>query len=195
MFNFFWQKIQNWLKSLWEKINYPLFLFTAIILLIILVVEIFLGICVLEDKKVNEVCSKIEVDEVCSKTILRLSYTIVKYTSQSTIILMVMTFIYLLLNWIGFLRKTKNQENLPKALIEVLIGSLSASAIPTGLSLIVCAFYDIDLIQYMSGVEIYIAFAGISIISIAFLSTLRQQVEIKEMYSISTPEDLQKIVE
>ena len=77
----------------------------------------------------------------------------------------------------------------------MLIGSLSASAIPTGLSLIVCAFYDIDLIQYMSGVEIYIAFAGISIISIAFLSTLRQQVEIKEMYSISTPEDLQKIVE
>jgi hypothetical protein len=54
--------------------------------------------------------------------------------------------------------------------ITVLIATLGISAIPTGISLIICAFYDMRWMQLLSGVEVYIAFAGISIIAIAFLS-------------------------
>lgn len=54
--------------------------------------------------------------------------------------------------------------------ITILIATLGISAIPTGISLLICAFYDIRWMQLLSGVEVYIAFAGISIISIAFLA-------------------------
>jgi len=174
--------------------NSKLFLITVIATVIIIVGEIIVGFCFLEKNEIKEVCSQLSITNCCgiNEYVLRMFYAIVKYTSQSSIILMIVIFIHLTINWIDALREannreTKKREYLPRALIEVLIGSLSASAIPTGISLIMCAIYDLDLIKYMSGVEIYIAFAGLSIISIAFLSTLRQQTNI-EQETIHSPE-------
>jgi len=73
---------------------------------------------------------------------------------------------------------------------ETLVGSLSISAIPTGISLIICAFYDMTFIKHMSGVEIYIAFAGISILSIGFISALQEQAQISEHFEIVHLEDI-----
>ncbi|RKZ92236.1 MAG: hypothetical protein DRR19_04830 [Candidatus Parabeggiatoa sp. nov. 1] len=65
--------------------------------------------------------------------------------------------------------------DLSRLLTRLLIGSFSASTIPTGLSLILCALYGIKLIEHLKGVEIYIAFAGISLISITALATYEEQ--------------------
>lgn len=59
--------------------------------------------------------------------------------------------------------------------ITVLIATLGVSAIPTGISLIICAFYGMKWMQLLHGVEAYIAFAGISIIAVAFLSVLDEE--------------------
>jgi hypothetical protein len=130
---------------------------------------------------------------------------IVYFTTQTSIGLMVLMFIYF--TWLAykryqddFSRLTKEQKEKGKMeskkyqrklkkleekgisqfLTEVLVASLSISAIPTGISLMICAIYDISFIKYMSGVEIYIAFAGISILSIGFLSTLQEQTQMAE---------------
>jgi len=75
----------------------------------------------------------------------------------------------------------------------VLIGSLSVSAIPTGISLMICAFYDINFIKYMSGVEVYVIFAGISIISIGFVSALQEYGQIEPDIT-SSPEKVGTIM-
>jgi hypothetical protein len=165
-----------------------LFQLTTITLLIILTVEILVGIYFLEDSEIKEVCSQLSItdcnDAVSSNMMMKIFYAVVKYTSLSSVILMLVVSTYLTYNWIIasliFQREEKTREVLPRALTEVLIGSLSAGAIPTGISLIICAVYDLNLIKYMSGVELYIAFAGLSIIFIAFLSTLRQQAQLEK---------------
>jgi len=142
-------------------------------------------------------------------------HKIVYFTTQTSIILMIVIFIYLTIvahrNYQQKLKKLKElryqnlieqkkkrklekkleKENFSRFLTEILIGSLGISAIPTGISLAICAFYDIGLIKYMSGVEVYIAFAGISIVSIGFLSTEQEQKEItkKGMAKVGNPKE------
>jgi len=226
----------GWLKKIWNKVKTLfweivrvvwhkniLFKVTMITLFIVLVSEISIAIFFVDGEMIKTDCQKTlekPATECSQITFFKLFYVVVKYTSQATIILMIVTFVYLLIGWINLINlkqqidrgsldeKIAGSRNIKedlqridaerkdlqtKALIEVLIGSLSASAIPTGLSLIICAFYNINLIQFMLGVEIYIAFAGISIISIAFLSTMRQDTGMKEVYSdysIGSPEDM-----
>jgi hypothetical protein len=72
--------------------------------------------------------------------------------------------------------KKSNQKNdFAGVLTRLLIGSFGASTIPTGFSLILCAFENKDYIKHLSGVEIYIAFAGISLMSIAVLSIYEEK--------------------
>jgi len=200
-----WNKVKNFVQENVRQ-EKPLFLVTTITLFIVLVMEIIVAIFFTDNEITRVFCYRTWENQAmeCSQVyfgLFKLFYVIVKYTSQATIILMIVVFVYLLIGWSRFgklqtqaefnwslwetkksssktvdLREiAKNSFDLKtKLLIEVLIGALSASAIPTGLSLIICGFYNINLIRYMSGVEIYIAFAGISIISIAFLSTMRQ---------------------
>lgn len=182
--------------KLFSNLSNSLFLFVSATLLIVLVIELFIVCCSTDLLPMEEVKQAISRggEEKHSDSWLRIFYVLVKYTSETTIVLMVVTFIFLLIRWIRALKSSSVSSN-PKtyqsqALIEVLIGSLSASAIPTGLSLIACAAYDLDLIQFMSGVEIYIAFAGISIVSIGFLSTLRQDAEIGSTYTISKTDQM-----
>ncbi|NJO14767.1 MAG: hypothetical protein HC877_03185 [Thioploca sp.] len=115
---------------------------------------------------------------------------VVRYTTKTSVILMVIVFFYL-----TFLVHHQ-EKNISRLLTEVLIGSLSISAIPTGISLAICAFYDIEFIKHMSGVEIYIAFAGISIIIIGFLSTSQELHEIEKSGEarIQKPEDAPQIL-
>jgi len=61
------------------------------------------------------------------------------------------------------------------ALTRLLIGSFGASTIPTGISLVLCAFKGKEYIGYLSGLEIYIAFAGITLMSIAVLSIYEEK--------------------
>jgi len=218
-----WNKVKTlFCKIVWHKKF--LFQVTMITLFMVLVAEVIVAILFIDDEITKKDYCLIwenqatKCSQITSFFFFKLFYVVVKYTSQATIILMIVTFIYLLIRWIMMINLTRDQalpqEKLPKenleeldlpkmvvveqkdlqtkALIEVLIGSLSASAIPTGLSLIICAFYNINLIQFMLGVEIYIAFAGISIISIAFLSTMRQDTEVEKAYDIVSPEDLLK---
>jgi len=112
---------------------------------------------------------------------------IVQHTTQSSIVVLIIVFIYLLIDI--FNEKSENyiKNNLSFACIltRLLIGSLAASAIPAGISLILCAFYDMSLIKdNMSGVEIYIAFAGISLISSMYFSLGEEQNRAKELGNI-----------
>lgn len=75
----------------------------------------------------------------------------------------------------------KGQKNdFSGVLTRLLIGSFGASTIPTGLSLTLCAFNYKEYIKHLSGVEIYIAFAGFSLISIAVLSIYEEKGRIKQ---------------
>ena len=205
----------NRLKSSWDELLKkldaisPFLRFTLISLVLILIIELFISTIQWCTTK----CSKIKCPEVkcliseqsesnkppledCFICCCRNSYLgyifkeIVRYTTQTSVILMVIVFSYLTL----FVHS--KEKNISRFLTEVLIGSLSISAIPTGISLAVCAFYDLNLIKYMSGVEIYIAFAGISIIIIGFLSTSQELHEIEKSREaqIQKPEDAPQIL-
>lgn len=113
---------------------------------------------------------------------------IIKNTTQLSILMLVTTFIYLffaaLLDIDGKIPDTKKEDKKSDneksdfaggVLTRLLIGSFSASTIPTGVSLVLCAFADMGYIRHLSGVEIYIAFAGISLMSIAVLSTYEEE--------------------
>jgi hypothetical protein len=84
--------------------------------------------------------------------------------------------------------KTKQYVDAYHVLIRLLIGSLSASAIPTGLALIVCAF-DLSLISSIKGVEIYVGFAGIALIFIAILATCEEAKRMKKPPETGTGSD------
>jgi hypothetical protein len=100
--------------------------------------------------------------------------------------------------WIAYQRYSQRSQQREKAqtepiyrfLTEVLAGSLSISAIPTGISLMICASYDMTFIKHLSGVEIYVAFAGISILSIGFLAALQESEQISEDKKVNTIEDI-----
>jgi len=101
---------------------------------------------------------------------------IIKNTTQLSILLMVTTFIYLFLA--ALLEKSNNEESdfAEGILTRLLTGSLVASSIPTGVSLVLCAFADMKYIKYLSGVEISIGFIGIALLSIAVLSMYKEVV-------------------
>ena len=115
---------------------------------------------------------------------------VVQHTTQSSIMMLGTAFIYLLVN--AFLCSKKKNIDLSSLLTRLFIGSFSASTIPTGLSLILCAFYNINLIQHMSGVEIYIALAGLSLIAITVLATYeeKRRIEGKPQNKLSIVDDI-----
>ena len=99
---------------------------------------------------------------------------------QFSILTLVIVFISLFLHYLFcFILKNKHID-LSRFLTRLLIGSFSASTVPTGISLILCAFEDIEPIKHMEGVEIYVAFAGISLISIAILETFEEKERIEK---------------
>ena len=123
---------------------------------------------------------------------------IVEKTSQLSILMLGIAFFYLLLHALVVeiqwqkacqeKRETLNAESIEKvlrksdfagALTRLLIGSFGASTIPTGISLVLCAFNK-EYITHLSGLEIYIAFAGITLISIAVLSIYEEKSRIKD---------------
>jgi len=123
-------------------------------------------------------------NEECKLTIIEL---IIKNTTQLSILMLVTTFVYLffaaLLDISDSKKEAKKSDKSDFAggvLTRLLIGSFSASTIPTGVSLVLCAFADMEHIKHLSGVEIYIAFAGISLMSIAVLSTYEEEGRISE---------------
>ncbi len=112
---------------------------------------------------------------------------IIKNTTQLSILMLGTTFFYLffaaLLDIDGKIsgaKKEGEKSDFAGVLTRLLIGSFSASTIPTGVSLVLCAFTNMIYIKHLSGVEIYIAFAGISLISIAVLSTYEEKGRINE---------------
>ncbi|EDN66571.1 membrane protein [Beggiatoa sp. PS] len=120
---------------------------------------------------------------------------IVSSTTEVSLILMIMVFLYSVFDAAIQQNKkgTEKADKRPKLLISILISSLSVSAIPTGISLIISAFNK-DFISYMSGVEIYIAFAGFSIISVGYLSSRHEEEEIQKEL-IGTPAKLNDVFE
>jgi hypothetical protein len=146
-------------------------------------------------------------EAVSTEVIEAIIILILKNTSQLSILMLVTTFFYLLLEAIFFktdVQKPKQLQNestnntdesnessvtqekkcdkndFSGILTRLLIGSFGASTIPTGISLTLCAFNYKKYITHLSGVEIYIAFAGISLISIAVLSIYEEKGRIKQ---------------
>jgi hypothetical protein len=115
---------------------------------------------------------------------------VIQHTTFSSIVMLIIVFIYLLVDALldkpatNQNEKSDDVENSKRSdfagvLTRLLISSLAASAIPAGISLILCALYDISFIKYMSGVEIYIAFAGISLVTSMYFSVDESQKLIK----------------
>jgi len=123
---------------------------------------------------------------------------IVEKTSQLSILMLGIAFFYLLLHALIVeiqwqkecqeKRETLNAESIEKvlrksdfagALTRLLIGSFGASTIPTGISLVLCAFNK-KYISLLSGLEIYIAFAGMTLMSIAVLSIYEEKSRMKD---------------
>lgn len=116
---------------------------------------------------------------------------IAEKTTQLSILMLGIAFFYLLLDALAlkFVQQKKKSEALNNddeepslkktdfagALTRLLIGSFGASTIPTGISLVLCAFKGKEHIGYLSGLEIYIAFAGITLMSIAVLSIYEEK--------------------
>jgi hypothetical protein len=137
------------------------------------------------------------------------SYKIIELTTFFSIILMIVATVYFFSDATCLCSKAdpssanlnkdykKDYKNkLLKLPTRVLMGSLGISAIPTAISLMICVIYErLDLIKtQMSGTEIYIAFAGISIILISFLSGLLIEDEIEED-RIDKPEQTLELIE
>jgi hypothetical protein len=104
---------------------------------------------------------------------------IIKNTTQLSILMLVTTFIYLF--FVALLEKSDNEKSdfAEGIVTRLLTGSLVASSIPIGVSLVLCAFTDMKSIKYLSGVEISIGFIGIALMFIAVLS-IYKEVVIKE---------------
>jgi len=107
---------------------------------------------------------------------------IIKNTTQLSILMLVTTFFYLFVALLDLKGKISDSEKEDKksdfagVLTRLLTGSLVASSIPTGVSLVLCAFADMKYIKYLSGVEISIGFIGIALLSIAVLSMYKEVV-------------------
>ncbi|MDM8558619.1 hypothetical protein [Candidatus Parabeggiatoa sp. HSG14] len=132
---------------------------------------------------------------------------IIQNTTQLSIMMLATTFFYLLWDILRLKmippkkpavnsEKKNNQKNdFAGVLTRLLIGSFGASTIPTGISLILCAFENKDYIKHLSGVEIYIAFAGISLMSIAVLSIYEEKGRIEqEIEKIKSSKDILSMV-
>lgn len=128
---------------------------------------------------------------------------IAEKTTQLSIMMLIIAFLYLLLDALRLninQQKDKNETSnnnksidFAGALTRLLIGSFAASTIPTGISLILCAFKGEEYIKYLSGLEIYIAFAGIALISIAVLSIYEEKNKMKDQI-ISKPDESLNLV-
>ncbi|MDM8568867.1 hypothetical protein QUF50_05035 [Thiotrichales bacterium HSG1] len=115
---------------------------------------------------------------------------IVKETSGLSVLMLGIAFFYLVLDAIKSMDIKHNEASEDKKedydiagmLIRILIGSFGASTIPTGIALFLCAITsNMSYIgEHMSGVEIYIAFAGITLMSIAVLSISDEKKKVKE---------------
>lgn len=128
---------------------------------------------------------------------------IAEKTTQLSILMLIIAFIYLLLDVLVLnINEQKNKTEVSNnnkitdfagVLTRLLIGSFGASTIPTGISLILCGFKGKEYISYLSGLEIYIAFAGITLMSIAVLSIYEEKSRIEDQI-ISKPDDLLDVI-
>jgi hypothetical protein len=99
---------------------------------------------------------------------------IIKNTTQLSILMLVTTFIYLF--FVALLENSDNEKSdfAEGIVTRLLTGSLVASSIPTGISLVLCAFTDMKSIKYLSGIEISIGFIGIALMFIVVLSIYQE---------------------
>jgi hypothetical protein len=113
--------------------------------------------------------------------LVELATTIVKNTNKlSTISLLVVFFGFV---FYAFLcHKKPSNEGYSALLTRLLIGSFTASTIPTGISLILCALIDIKLLKDMTeGLGVYIAYAGLSLISMTILLIFEEKKRIEKL--------------
>jgi hypothetical protein len=116
------------------------------------------------------------VSNVVQNEELSIVELIIKNTTQLSILMMITTLIYLVFTAILEQRDNDKNDFAKELLTRMLINSFSASIIPIGISLILCAFTDIRYIKYLSGIEIAIGFIGIALMSITVLSIYREEV-------------------
>jgi len=62
--------------------------------------------------------------------------------------------------------------------MRVLIASFAASTLPTGISLILCVFIT-DGLKKMTGLEVYLAYAGLSLVLMTILILSEEMKRIK----------------
>jgi hypothetical protein len=179
-----------------KEIGKKYFLFFIIAFTFALVASIYLWMQV--DKEVEVDKEVIEqVGKKVDKEVIEFGVKLIaEKTTQLSILMLGIAFFYLLLNalavkiWQQKKREEKGEvlnaddiEEEPRkkkndfagALTRLLIGSFGASTIPTGISLVLCAFKGGEYLSYLSGLEIYIAFAGITLMSIAVLSIYEEK--------------------
>jgi len=78
--------------------------------------------------------------------------------------------------------KTKTFPISSALLIRLLIVSLASSTIPTGVSLILCAFFESIKVEQMTGHEIYLAYAGLSLIFMTLIVILEEKQRIDDLW-------------
>lgn len=201
-------KLTSWIWNLPSLV-----FFILVVLLFIFLVE--LGIATLSwytNSKCENTVMNYNVKQIvhgcdciiCDNYVCHILQRIVCFTAQTSVILMVSVFAWFGIAAYNKYRQKKDEEEKNKKLLDLrdqdishllkesLMAALAISAIPTGISLIICAFYDMKFIGYMFGVEVYIAFAGISIFAMSFFATLQEETQVKKTIEdrVITPEDI-----
>ena len=67
-------------------------------------------------------------------------------------------------------------------LMRLLIVSFASSTIPTGISLILCALFENVHIEQMTGLEVYLAYAGLSLIFMTVIVILEEKPHIDDLW-------------
>jgi hypothetical protein len=120
---------------------------------------------------------KVEID------FLEIAKAIIINTNKlSTISLLLVFFGFCLYAFLC--HKKQSDEGYSALLTRLLIGSFTASTIPTGISLILCAVVDMEFLTQMAkgnGLGVYIAYAGLSLISMTILLIFEEKRRIERL--------------
>lgn len=116
-----------------------------------------------------------------NSSLVELATLIIRNTNKlSTISLLIVFFGFCLYAFLC--HKKQSDEGYSALLTRLLIGSFTASTIPTGISLILCALVDIKLLKDMTeGLGVYIAYAGLSLISMTILLIFEEKKRIEKL--------------